>query len=362
MATDTAKRDQDSVKRSTEQQGENRNLLFVMDILRGIFGALGLFGDEDPLDSVQNSDDPITLEDIVFSSAFLSEVPDFHDRYPSARSQVRSATTGERVTDNYITPREPEKIPDIFANETTAEAAVRATLSLSIERYTEQSIARNVKYELGAKGEGKTVDCSGFVANVVNRMTSINPDFTNCNLKSKFANHSDGQVAALSRMTEFMIKGDNVNMSTLKAGMVIGIDSGRTRFDGGADRQYGIDHVGVVYMDSETRELMFSESRGGKGVMTTPLKDWLKLAEKEGYKLYASDLAKLASEDYKMQMEEKIKLASAAKNEAVQETAAPVAADKLSSEAAKEPSFTGEAEVTVGAIVPAVKSLPIKPV
>lgn len=356
MATETIQKGSESVRKAADVQGENRNFLFVMNILRGIFGSLGLFGNDDPLDSVQNSDDPITLEDIVFSSAFLSEVPDFHDRYPSARSQVRSATTGEMVPNNYITPREPEKIPDIFANETTVDAAVRATLSLSIERYTEQAIARGVKYEMGAKGEGKTVDCSGFVANVINRMTSANPDFSNVNLKSKFANHSDGQVVALARLTDnFMPKGDNVNMDTLKAGMMIGIDSGYKKFERGTDRKLGVDHVGVVYMDSETRELMFAESRGGKGVMKTPLKDWLEMAKCEGYGLYAADLARLASEDYKMQMEDKVKLASAAKDEA-----APVVADKPVSEVEGQAAITESSPVTVGDIVPAAKTIPIK--
>lgn len=278
---------------------DSGDFALILDILRGVFGALGLFEGDDPFEFPG----AITLEDVVSHPVFARETHDFYKNMPlGAEAKGSHGARGEAYS-AYDTPG-----LDILSHGTTVEAAVRATLSMSIERYTEQSMARGVSYKMGAKGEGNSVDCSGFVANVIKRMTSSNPDFSGENLSSAFANHSDGQVASLSRMTGFMLKGQNVNMDTLKAGMVIGIDSGDKKWDRG--RTHGIDHVGIVYMDTETRQLMFAESRSKKGVTATHLDEWMDKAQAKGYRLYASDVAKLASEDYKMQVEDKIRLAA----------------------------------------------------
>lgn len=333
---------------------ENASFLITLDIMRGILGALGLFEDEDLLDFM----DDITVDDIVFHPVFIREVPDFHDKYPSAQSTVRGAESGDPVQ-NYISrPQQEHVYPDVFADETTSEAAIRAALSISMERYTEQSMARGVGYKMGAKGEGNAIDCSGFVQNVVRRMTSANPDFSGQNLTSAFANHSDGQVTALARMTNFMLKGDDVNMDTLKAGMVIGIDSGDKKWDRG--RTHGIDHVGIVYMDTETRQLMFAESRSGKGVTAMPLEDWLKKADAKGYNLYASDIVKLASEDYKLQIEEKIKVATAAQEPKAPEVAAAPVEENTQDQKTSAPTEVAVPENTVvAATVPPLLAKPV---
>jgi hypothetical protein len=174
--------------------------------------------------------------------------------------------------------------PNIFQNPDYAETAMRAALSLSIERYTEDSMARGVKYKMGQK-DGNAIDCSGFVAQAVQAMQRAS-GMAEGNVRAIFTTHSNDQVINLARETGFLLQGQDVNMQNLKAGMIIGIDSGDRKWDRG--RTNGIDHIGIVYMDKDTGKLMFSESKGGVGVTTTELSQYLEQAEKKNWKLFAA--------------------------------------------------------------------------
>ena len=194
----------------------------------------------------------------------------------------------------------------VFADDNTADAAFRAVVNIGIERHAESLEARGVGYGFGDKNSDHgTIDCSGFVNETVkNSMNAALPGESRP-LTSIFANHSDGQISGLARKTGSMLSGSDVTHESLKAGMVIGIDSGDKGWDRGRD--LGVDHVGIVYVDSETGQKMFAESRGGGvGVDTTPLDEKLAQYQSKGYKLYASDTVGLASEEQKMEVARKV--------------------------------------------------------
>jgi hypothetical protein len=194
----------------------------------------------------------------------------------------------------------------VFADDNTADAAFRAVVNIGIERHAEGLEARGVKYGFRDKNSAHgTIDCSGFVNETVkNSMNAALPGESRP-LTSIFATHSDGQVSGLARKTGSMLAGRDVTAENMKAGMVIGIDTGDRGWDRG--RNLGVDHVGIVYVDTETGQKMFAESRGGGvGVDTTPLDEKLAHYKSKGYKLYASDTVGLASEEQKMEVAQKV--------------------------------------------------------
>lgn len=126
---------------------------------------------------------------------------------------------------------------------------------------------KNVKYKMGAKGDGGNMDCSGIVCAILND-NGINVSGTSEEIVSKAP-----QKINASSIT---------SINDLKEGDVIGVDTGATSFDKG--RKNGIDHVGIV-VEKDGRKY-FVESRSGKGYDMTPLEDkWNKYA-KSGYGIF----------------------------------------------------------------------------
>lgn len=329
------KKDREAGALQSKSLQDRQDMQGLFALLKLIFGQFGMTGE----DGVEIEPDELvgdlTEDEIVHSAVFRSElknsnvnVDDFYKNYEAHKVS-------------------PQTVPytGVFSEASTSDAALRATLSLGIERYTKQSMDRGVGYKLGAKGEGNKIDCSGFVdKSIKNAMNAALPEGCK-SLSSTFTTHSDGQVSGLAQKTGFMLSGADVNLSNLKAGMVIGIDSGDNVWDRG--RQNGIDHVGIVYADSQTGKLMFAESRGGKGVDTTPLDEWLKKAEKEKYSLFASDVVKLASDDYKKQVAQRVEMNTEAKAQAqVSESVKPQSETVVASSQAKPPEVIVSAAST----------------
>lgn len=126
---------------------------------------------------------------------------------------------------------------------------------------------KNVKYEMGAKGKGGKMDCSGIVCAILN----------------------DNGIKVSGTSEEIVFKApQKINASSitsindLKEGDVIGVDTGATSFDKG--RKNGIDHVGIV-VEKDGRKY-FVESRSGKGYDMTPLEDKWNTYAKAGYGIF----------------------------------------------------------------------------
>lgn len=282
---------------------DRNDMTGLFSFLKLIFGQFGMNDDGEEISPEELVGD-LTEDDIIHSSVFQSELKANHVDFDKVYVPRPAALGNDNKAQPVSSSGGYGAKYGVFASDATADAALRATISIGIERYAKQSMNRGVTYKMGAKGDGNSIDCSGFVDQSIKKaMNAALPEGSK-NLTGVFCTHSDGQVSGLAQKTGFMLSGNEVKMSNLKAGMVIGIDSGDKGWDRG--RQNGIDHVGIVYADSETGKLMFAESRGGKGVMATPLEDWLKMANNKNYGLYASDAVKLASAEYKQQVADKI--------------------------------------------------------
>lgn len=285
-------KDKDRSLRDLQMQtlSERSDMSMLFGFLKEI---LGLFG----WDSEELVGD-VTERDIFSSPVFQRELKSKGiDDYTSYQNH-RAGSGGSDNSDLYAKAKYGVS-QGVFADDNTADAAFRSVLNIGIERHVERSIARGVKYRRGGKGDGLSVDCSGLVETSVKKAMDAALPESGKSLSRIFGTHSDGQLVALAKKTGVLLRGQDVNELNLKACTIIGIDSDGK---GSAGRKLGIDHVGIVYTDSETGKKMFAESRGSRGVMATPLDEWLEYAGRRGYKLYASDSAGLASDAQKQQV------------------------------------------------------------
>lgn len=150
-------------------------------------------------------------------------------------------------------------------------------------------------YREGASGKDLSqgyIDCSGWVShlqnatmeeinqkagrNVFSRADLINPHMVGSGSIVKLGYDRSGGVLLEDAQSR--------QPGALKEGMVIGVDSGRTRHE----HWKGIDHIVMVVRNPESGELMASQSTGSKGVHMMPLDDYLK-GVPASYKLYATD-------------------------------------------------------------------------
>jgi hypothetical protein len=175
----------------------------------------------------------------------------------------------------------------------------RLSVNIGVEEVVEDMEARGVSYGFGDKTGVSAIDCSGLITRALDHAFDTTDSVTGIsfdeNDNSMLVTHSDGQVANVGRVSG-VLRGDEVNIENLKEGMIIGLDTGDRGWDQG--RTYGIDHVGIVYRDSETGEMKFAQSSsGGGGVNIQNLDDYLESRVASRADLYAVDPVKLAEID-----------------------------------------------------------------
>jgi len=181
--------------------------------------------------------------------------------------------------------------------------AVQAGVSTMIAEATEDAKARNVRYLMGGKDSSTgAIDCSGWVQEMGNQMMAgmneaIGEEVFSAEVRQAFNKGAQtegaaGIVRAVSEQTGQLYTNEQLTPEQAKEGMVIGLDTGRRGWEAG--RFKDIDHVVQTYRDPVTGELMVSESRGGKGVMSSRYADWYGQQQKRGTKLYGADLTAMA--------------------------------------------------------------------
>jgi hypothetical protein len=181
-----------------------------------------------------------------------------------------------------------------------------STMSASLKASTQQAVDRHVKYNLGGKdiNDPTGIDCSGWVAEMTQQMFgTVNkemgkPIYTEEAMKvlqKGRAGGSEGLIKAFGEVAGEILTGDDVTADKIREGMMIGLDTGPTRFDQG--REMGIDHIGMTYRDPETGDMMISESVSGKGVRAVPYREWEEKHQKRGAKFYAVDTTKAATRE-----------------------------------------------------------------
>lgn len=133
---------------------------------------------------------------------------------------------------------------------------------------------RGYRYGLGKRGgDMKTIDCSGFVSNVLKIAgAKVIPD-TSENLMIRSNNF---RQASIPLNSAFLMEGD-----------VIGIDTGNYEFDKG--RRYGIDHIGIVVRNFNTGELELAESTRSTGVIFRPISQGIARYNKISRKMWIGD-------------------------------------------------------------------------
>lgn len=164
----------------------------------------------------------------------------------------------------------------------------------------------DVKYAINIPGHalyvpGKTgknvdqgyIDCSGWVGTLQNRtMDEINQKaghavFSKADRIDLGNLGSGGIVHKAVEQSGVLLERDAIlKPGALKEGMVIGLDTARTRHE----HWNGIDHIVMVVRDPNTDKLLISQSTGSKGVHTMPVEDYLRqVKDHPQWKLFASD-------------------------------------------------------------------------
>lgn len=181
--------------------------------------------------------------------------------------------------------------------------AVEAGVSSMVAEATQDAMNRGVKYNMGSKHSSSgQIDCSGWVQEMTNQtMAEMNAamgeEVFSAEARRAFnrgANQEGaaGIIRAVSEQTGQLYTNEQLAPEMAKEGMVIGLDTGRHGWEAG--RFKDIDHVVQTYRDPTTGELMVSESRGGKGVMSSRYADWYAEQQRRGTKLYGAEITAMA--------------------------------------------------------------------
>lgn len=181
------------------------------------------------------------------------------------------------------------------ATPTQARAPVQAPATVALNRAYELSVEHDdVRYRMGSKSVSKgSIDCSGWVVMLQNAtMSEINAEagreiFCRSELFNPGMDGAAMIVQKAAQRSGRLLEGRQVNAESLREGMVIGEDNGRTSWDAGRFR--GIDHITMVVRNPANGQLMVSQSRGGEGVEIIPLDRYLRDKQSRGVRLFAAD-------------------------------------------------------------------------
>jgi hypothetical protein len=243
----------------------------------------------------------VSAQDVINSPTFRQQFPDY--KVPESAKGIDMSADLDFKTAQAIFDK-PEHI----------DAAARTVVNIGIERTVEDMEARGVKYGFGDKSGTSAIDCSGLVQKALGNAFGMAEDgisltgedgkatisFDNAD-KRLLVTHSDGQIVGIGKESG-MLRGGDVKMENLREGMVIGLDTGDRGWDRG--RTLGVDHVGIVYRDTETGVMKFAQSSSsGDGVNIQDLDKWLESNTAQRSQLYAVDPVALAETSYEKKPE-----------------------------------------------------------
>lgn len=184
--------------------------------------------------------------------------------------------------------------------------AIQAAASASLMASTQDALDRGVGYRMGSKNSQRgEIDCSGWVAEV-NRslMNNVNAamgeQIYSGEARKVLERGANGGAAGLiqfvSQATGELLGNADLSPDKIKAGMMIGLDTGDRGWERG--RFKGIDHIAQTYVDPQTGKMMVTEStsrtaNGGRGVQSIPYEEFYAKWSNRA-KLYGTDVTKLA--------------------------------------------------------------------
>lgn len=190
-----------------------------------------------------------------------------------------------------------------YASSTADEEVLREELSEGFRAYTDDAAARGVRYFNGHKDGITDIDCSGFVEKAVRKAFAdylTNGDRLerpgDKNQSHFFDTGADDQVMEVGKYSR-VLSGDDVNLKSLKAGMIVGMDVGPVDWAKGRDLHNNISHIVLIYEDPKgSGRLRVGQSSPKSkehpegGVHSEPLEDWYKRVHGAGFRLYATDV------------------------------------------------------------------------
>ncbi len=152
--------------------------------------------------------------------------------------------------------------------------------------YANQLHAKNIGYKLWSKNSktGK-LDCSGFVCETLRQATGIPQPIKQV---IQWGATSEWLIAMIDKKNKTGRKNKNLSEMTLKEGMIVSVDTGKTKSNFDAGRKWWIDHTALILRDPITNQLMVSESVSSKGVRTISLEQREKNMKNAGNRKGAS--------------------------------------------------------------------------
>lgn len=138
----------------------------------------------------------------------------------------------------------------------------------STNMYQTSRQLEGMRYQMGAKGGGNKIDCSGAVCKIVGAPTMTSEDVTTHGKNfRRFQGPQD-----------------------LQEGTVLGFDFGPKKHDKG--RKIGIDHTGVIVKNPSTNQLEYKESVSGTGFRTLSIPQFLQKYPNRAKQIFVSDYGK----------------------------------------------------------------------
>lgn len=231
-----------------------------------------------------------------FSSSTGNVAAGVRNRFNKEVGLITSMRTTEQTGKNIAANLDMSKPVD----------AIQAAVSASLMDNTQKAIDRGVGYHMGGKDsrEGE-IDCSGWVAEVNRSLmdnvnAAIGEQVYSNDARKVLERGANGGAAGLihsvSQATGELLGNADLSPDKIRAGMMIGLDTGRHSWDGG--RFKGIDHIAQTYVDPQTGKMMVTEStsrtaNGGRGVQSIPYEEFYAKWSNRA-KLYGTDVTKLA--------------------------------------------------------------------
>ncbi len=235
----------------------------------------------------------LVLASAILTSSFIMATlaPTLLPEKPSPSSTNQNVIPLTKLT-RVILPDRSVKTVDLTKDQNMPdEKTIRETFNRSIHRLLTKT--DGMGYGLKADGRNGRINCSHFVAKGLQFAKRDLDHHLEINLDLEgMSTTSSGIFWTFAKSGKYL-QGQDINTDTIKSGMVLTVDSGPKGYDKG--RPLGIDHILITYRDQKTNVLMVAQSETGRGPHATPLDDWLEIARKRNYKLFATDpLTKIA--------------------------------------------------------------------
>ncbi|WP_034608273.1 hypothetical protein, partial [Megalodesulfovibrio gigas] len=174
-------------------------------------------------------------------------------------------------------------IRERYAKKSDKPDATSSQVGESLVTKARQAIADGVQYKFKARdmATGK-IDCSGFVEQI-NRETIAGIEKESkgalpAGLAQALSGSSEGIIDKVSKLTGELVEvqANRLDLSKMREGMLVGLDTGPTKSGFDAGRQRGIDHIVQFVKDADGALKVIQSSVSGGGVSEMDAAEWVR--------------------------------------------------------------------------------------